>query len=108
MDLLHYLACCADKKTFDIFLEWGEVRVEGGGDGNRDRDGNTPADLFEGLRELYVVEDEETRGYCREALVRLVNWREEKPVVGEVYFDDEKPVTDSEPDMFYDFEEKVI
>lgn len=101
-ELSHILA------TIEILLSSGVIRVIGAED--KDIHGRTPLEVFDIDRNLSITEDPDTRSRRRDALITLINWRDNNPFPEEVPFGDNIsviPSPNSERDVFYDFEEAL-
>lgn len=110
MGMLHYLAYFGDKRTFGILLQSGIVRITANND--KDNFNHTPLEGFDVERTLYVKEDDATRSWCRQALLQLMNWRDNNPFPDVFYAPSHDVATkypptspiDSDEDVFYDFD----
>lgn len=108
MGLLHILASCGDKRTFDILLSSGIVRVIRSHD--KDNENHTLLEVFDIHRYLFVTENAATRSWCREALISLMNSRDNNPFLDDVpYGNQDHPISSasSNLDVFYDFDEAI-
>lgn len=111
MGMLHYLAYYGDKKTFEILVSRGVIRVTATND--RDNQNHTPLECFDMDRSMFREEDAATRSWCREALLQLINWRDNNPFPDDAPSHDaaakDPPIlpTDSEEDVFYDFDQPI-